>query len=515
MRIKISTNPPLPPLKAWFPIASKADPGSSLPQTEPEPTVQTLKRKLCASIPALRPFSPSAFRLLIDEYELLDECELSVIRDGDLVLIERIRVPQNTTKRDEANANRESRELKAAFDAVARKAGTLPANIPSRKRKRRGSISSTSSESESSTSSSSSSASSSGSSESDSELTDLDSDSDSESESESESEPSPSRTTPSSASFVPPGFGKPQTRARNLRKRIKRQHEREAAASTEGRASGANATALDGVDNPPEEHEAQSVSWDAPATNSYTSADVAALPSLSLRNKNKAKNFRALMNKPLPPKIIFSDLENEASTSATPIPQIPQAPESSASVQRTLPPLVPPSSRPSLPTNLFVTSIDVEAGLRRSKKKQKNDRNGDVLLDYGDEADPGSKQDEDSTAKTYASELDPEALELFANQNWSDLPRITEEQAIPNRIVAYKVLGINPTTFTPEYLLTLAEVVALKVDLTDKKLVVRPLRPPSQISFSGPWGGDDQGGDEEAEEHAWEDVLRDWRIVER
>ena len=186
----------------------------------------------------------------------------------------------------------------------------------------------------------------------------------------------------SSSTLVPPGYGKPQTRARNLRRRLKRQHERDGT-DVSGPVSGANAV------EPDEEMQA-----DAPA--------VPALMSLSLRNKNKAKNFKSLMGKPLPPKIIFGD---EA--------QITQ--------------LIPPSSRSSVPANVIVTSVDVEADSRRDKKKRQmadkydEELAADVTLDYGD------------------PEEDIESIESKANKQWATLAELTRDTVVRGMLVGYKV----------------------------------------------------------------------------
>lgn len=74
MRVKISANPPLPPVKAWFPLAHAST-----------STVLSFKSLLCTSLPAFRGISPSSLRLYIDGFELLDSSELTVVRDGDLI----------------------------------------------------------------------------------------------------------------------------------------------------------------------------------------------------------------------------------------------------------------------------------------------------------------------------------------------------------------------------------------------------------------------------------------------
>jgi hypothetical protein len=80
-------------------------------------------------------------------------------------------------------------------------------------------------------------------------------------------------------------------------------------------------------------------------------------------------------------------------------------------------------------------------------------------------------------------------------------------------------LGIDPATYTPEYLLTLVKVVSSSTDPASKKLVVRPLQARGEVSFNGPRGSyEEEGGDSEVEaeeEHSWNDIIHgDWRLVE-
>ncbi|KIM62778.1 hypothetical protein SCLCIDRAFT_793695 [Scleroderma citrinum Foug A] len=83
MRIKVTTTPPLPPLKAWFLVPSTHASASS---TACESTIAGLKSRLCCSLPTLRGFPPTSLCLSIDGFQLLDASEIGVIRDGDLII---------------------------------------------------------------------------------------------------------------------------------------------------------------------------------------------------------------------------------------------------------------------------------------------------------------------------------------------------------------------------------------------------------------------------------------------
>lgn len=77
-----------------------------------------------------------------------------------------------------------------------------------------------------------------------------------------------------------------------------------------------------------------------------------------LSNKNKRRGFKNAMGKEVPPKIIFSG-------------QVRPDTKVNGRVQVSAPRLVPPSEKQEkglLPPNVFVTSVDVEEGLRQSKK---------------------------------------------------------------------------------------------------------------------------------------------------
>lgn len=79
MRLKLQTNRPLAPLKAWFPL-----PDSILSTLA---TINDLKHHLCTHLPVLSSARVDAkdICLVLDEFELLNETDVRVLRDGDLV----------------------------------------------------------------------------------------------------------------------------------------------------------------------------------------------------------------------------------------------------------------------------------------------------------------------------------------------------------------------------------------------------------------------------------------------
>jgi hypothetical protein len=79
MRLRILTESPLPPLKAWFSV--------SLEQSD---TILTLKDALCSHVHALKDANVQSHNisLILDGFELLNECCIDIARDGDLIHIQ-------------------------------------------------------------------------------------------------------------------------------------------------------------------------------------------------------------------------------------------------------------------------------------------------------------------------------------------------------------------------------------------------------------------------------------------
>jgi len=77
MRIRISSSSPLPEIKAWFSM-------KSMPETT---SVSSLKEGLCTTVQALRDAGVRGedVTLLLDDFELLGEIAVDILRDGDLV----------------------------------------------------------------------------------------------------------------------------------------------------------------------------------------------------------------------------------------------------------------------------------------------------------------------------------------------------------------------------------------------------------------------------------------------
>jgi len=75
-------------------------------------------------------------------------------------------------------------------------------------------------------------------------------------------------------------------------------------------------------------------------------------------------------------------------------------------------------------------------------------------------------------------------------------------------IVAHKALAINPRTFTPEILTTVARITCI----SSTHVNVHPLQRPAQVSFGGLT--EEMEADVEDETHSWADLLAsDWRVM--
>ncbi|KAF9262155.1 hypothetical protein L218DRAFT_1000903 [Marasmius fiardii PR-910] len=449
--------------------------------------------------------------------------------------------------------------------------------------------SSSSSESSESESGSSTSSSSSSSSESDSEGSDSDASStNSSSPSEIRTKPKPPKSLPErsqakniSRVHVPPGQGSSQTRKRNLRRRLKRFHDTAAARGEEispppktlKRLSEANQAPLGSRSRdfstiqspstfqvvPSSGHEETGVP-DGSGIDSASAAAPYLDPSrdaelnfsmFSLGNKNKKKGFKKQpSNFPkVMGKIVFSADE-----------QLPQTPESSnvrdsmiapenegtqdpvlpymsEPVPQARPRLIPPTEKQALgllPRNVWVSSVDVEEGLGKSKKKRKK-QNAQVIeevfadrdrtrvhqagyvscqreeaevvdtLNYGDVEEPVLAFRGEGDSHTKEEDTKSILLWSIAEQSFDSLPAITAEgkEGVIHAgvVVGWKALALNPISYCPEILLHLATVLSTSSLSISRRKIARP-------------GWEDYVEEDQDEEVEWERVTSEgWRVV--
>ena len=135
--------------------------------------------------------------------------------------------------------------------------------------------------------------------------------------------------------------------------------------------------------------------------------------STTLRNKNKKKGFKQAMANAVPKRIVFSG-DGSASTAQAMVNGSTSGPDTP------VPRLVTPSEKQEqglLPSNMFVTSVEVEGtNWDRKKKKKKRDDyyealveepgadgEGEVILNYNDEAPKPNAIDFDAIEKEWDS----------------------------------------------------------------------------------------------------------------
>ncbi|EIW81990.1 hypothetical protein CONPUDRAFT_143565 [Coniophora puteana RWD-64-598 SS2] len=524
MRLRVTASPPLPALKAWFPI-DISDDGIR--------TIQALKDALCRDLGPLRDAGAKrgSIALLMDDFELLDDTQIGVLRDGDLVQITRslapeavpapvIVIPPPPVAAGSKRKRRDPSPSESSSDTSDASSHTDSEE----------SDSDSDSDSDSSDTSSSSSSSTSDTSDSDSDFSatkklitprrvaknlrsrPITAPATSAKPISKKPQPPPPPPSQTATSFTPPGYGKPATRNRNQRRRLKRLHERTTNAQPTLAPTGtsdANLIPLGGAAQPPtpnDHADAEAEAFeDAMDEDAYThppdpSTSSPALMMLSYRNKNKKKGFKQSMSRPFPQNIIFSS-EDIRSTTPTPILDS-ESPLSTAKATTTppLPRLIPPSERTDIPTNILITSIDVEEGLHtrpavgRKRKKTLKQTWGHVstpdvsmTLDYGAAEDAPEDQSSfnltelTATKPTPTPNLDVASIE----KRWTVCTPITQRaQLRAGCTVGWKALGINPTTCTPELLLSVGTVLPTSSSDDNAEVELQLVHRPGESSFS-------------------------------
>ncbi|EJF63140.1 hypothetical protein DICSQDRAFT_56957 [Dichomitus squalens LYAD-421 SS1] len=365
--------------------------------------------------------------------------------------------------------------------------------------------------------------------------------------------PKPAPGTPP----VPPGQGKPSTHSRNLRRRRKKLYERialtaepasvnEIPLGTRARTLEPPATAISTPSEEPESQQSKPAKskGKGKAREGSGDAEPPTFMMASLSNKNKRRGFKDALIRGVPAKITFTDgvsvpstssagqvdaaaMQVDADADALVVAASLQAQETPRRTQQ--PRLVPPSEKQErglLPPNMFVTSIDVEEGMwlsrrKNKKKKQKQpieepwDQEADATfaegLPYDDEcaqaAYPASNNANGAGTNSDSGEATERAV---VAARWDSLRKITDKSQVSvGATVAWKALGINSATLTPEMLLHIARVLQC-----GDQLIVQPITEAGTggVSFGGVVVEEEGGATEETFE--WADVFQgDWRLV--
>ncbi|KJA18214.1 hypothetical protein HYPSUDRAFT_45548 [Hypholoma sublateritium FD-334 SS-4] len=391
------------------------------------------------------------------------------------------------------------------------------------------------------------------------------------------------RTAPSlipkpttNVTHVPPGYGKPTTHSRNNRRRKRREHDKRPADIP---LNALNATAAPPhvpVDpasvhlppSPPAAAAPVQKTSRVDATPVYITEEQVMMS--SMRNKNKKKGFKLSMASPIPQKIIFGgaaavtlaaaagtadgdamhvDIPAPAPASASPSKLFNAT--SRAPSARLVPPSEIQATHPErLPRNMIVTSVDVEAGMwddtsyaepakkkKRGKKKAPQDEEYYADVGEGYYADGGAwggavPADADEPAGPVVldyGETDAagEGGEHFdwdrAERLWDSKSTVLSgpEQIVAGALVGWKALAINPRTFSPEVLLSVAHVVQPPDSTAGKGVLIRQIQRPTDtehafaFGFAGSSGEGGQGEEEEDYAVEWQEVLTsEWRLLD-
>ncbi|KAI0643595.1 hypothetical protein C8Q79DRAFT_1022626 [Trametes meyenii] len=558
MRLKVESVAPLPHVKAWF-------------STNAVPTILDLKASLCSDLSPLSHdrVRPQDVLLLLDDFELLDSSAIDVVRDGDLVVIKKKPVPpvskRKATSQDIASPAR--KRTKTEDGRTSSRAPVVTARAPPKLHAKPrpedpSSDSSTDSESEDNSTDSDSDSESESSSDSDSNSSESSSSS-SSSSATSSAAGRPHKNVANAPAVkqlkanpakpdgppVPPGLGKPATHSRNLRRRRKRMYERLTAtaepASVNDIPLGTRAHTVDDVADvaevPPEPRAQPPLQVQPARVNGKGKAKATELPlgetpafmMASLQNKNKRRGFKNALTQGVPPKIVFPDADN----SENPVMDVDQdaqiveaalqpqpSPPEAETPRLAQPRLIPPSEKQErglIPANMFVTSVDVEEGLwpAKGKKKKKKKVQAEKTWDYEEEDTfAGGLPYDDVPEVPAPANTTPQgditvvgsAEHAVVAAKWDSLRKITDRAQVPSgTTVAWKALGINFTTLTPEMLLHIGRVTTC-----DDFLVVERLAESgsAEVSFGGAIAEEEGGAVEETFE--WPDVLSgDWRLV--
>ncbi|KAL5508059.1 hypothetical protein ACEPAH_5677 [Sanghuangporus vaninii] len=563
MRFRVASRPPVKPLKAWFDIHND---GSVI-------DILGVKSQLCSRLPQLVEdgtiVAPTEISLFIDDFELLDDSGLDVIKENDLVHISRktrrqsrlqkrkptddqesteyshkkrrlSSLPRNTTQRllfplstSEGEGTNtvpvaQSRKniLQQPLDTTSKnKDEDTHAKVMKRDRKAPDSLPvPSSSEDEDIESDSPSSTESSCTSSSATTSTTSSSSSDSLSSSSFTTKARPSELSrplqatqnKSVTNYVPSGQGKPSTHSRNARRRMKRMYEKqqkelERATARALPMDSVNAVPLGVMSNAVPETKTDSTGdeQDIPITPAVEQSPYIDSTITSLRNKNKKKGFKQSMVGVTPQRMVFTHNAGAPPESGT--TYYSTASSTAFPVAR----LVTPSEKQVyglLPSNMFVTSVEVESKNwdKKTKIKQRGTYGKELATD---EAMPGN----DETILNYG---EPELDWKTVDQDWEKMHIVADPSSLTSGVtVGWKALAINPTTFTPETLVHVARVKEIKHD--SSLIVVEPIQRPGSDniafgSFTRTEGENVEPDSKSVEDisYTFEDALTaEWRLV--
>ncbi|KAM6489251.1 hypothetical protein JOM56_015152 [Amanita muscaria] len=255
---------------------------------------------------------------------------------------------------------------------------------------------------------------------------------------------------------------------------------------------------------------------------------------MSMRNKNKKKNFRQTMVAPAVRKIVFDDTGNAQSLGiVTPVPATTSSVVSLLHAQSTktvqedttvdtstsLPSRVlPPSELAAvglLPSNMFVTSVEFGQQPKKKKKKQNlKNTHEEEQISHELRVSQAYEDEDESRFEDANIDLpygDEEESGNNAESNWERFSPVESlDQLCSGVLVCWQCLAINPQTFTPENMLNVGRVEKVT---TETITIQQLLRPGTEIAAAFGIGEENEG--DGTEEFSLEDVSGlGWRVVE-
>ncbi|KAJ1302316.1 hypothetical protein OPQ81_001133 [Rhizoctonia solani] len=534
-RFRVQTASPLEPLKAWHAISPESNIQS----------VQDLKNNVIQVL-GLNEVDGEIV-LELDGFILLPSSPAGVVRDGDIVTVRcKPRTDKRKATEDQPQKKRKTRSpLASSSLALPPPVATAkpfsisgvssgPAAPPKPMAGHSQPVLSSSEEDTTSSDSDSGSEDDSESSSDSSESTTTDSDSDSDSDSESDTGPTPqpvSRQPPASVhtSFlthpsvtplppartaasqppVPPGQGKPSTKNRNARRRELRKHL--AAGTAFSLHTSRTAT-------PATTPTAAPVVEPVITTQVKANTPIAAAKNA---NKNKRKGFDKDMAEAMATKITYGTPTPAAVSVESPCRvDSPAAPSAQNKSRYTHYHVVPPSQLKNLPSNVIVTSVDVEAvdGLE-----------GVGEWFDGENRDAGGEMDitndvSQFTANTSNKKIDWDIVDSEWERSWDSFPVIKEavwKDLRAGTLLAYKSLAIDPTTCTPCTKIHLTRVISSPSVTGEAEcfFIERPGAGDIGFGFGGKFGGVPEAEDEVEDEETGEtrnvgfSEIEGWKII--
>ncbi|KIJ32312.1 hypothetical protein M422DRAFT_265808 [Sphaerobolus stellatus SS14] len=420
-RIRISSTPPLPPFKIWFLVP------------EDVTSIRGIKKLICTNVAAVKEAKLRADQLVLemDEFELPDDGSIELIRDTDILMLkshtpltkENLKRKVDLGLEPTDNSKQKKRKL---LNLPKHNLPSLPKNLPSLPTHglrisgfpmhNLPNLPSTPTSSSSSSSSSSSNS------------------SDSSSDSDSDSDPSSSSSS-SAPSEEPTRPIRPLVRA------------------TERTIFPTTTTAATAVTRTNEKARVQ-----APTIPPYQGK-----PSTQSRNKRRRIKRQYEKSK--------SEEAGEAGTFS----QAGQTTQSG--VEKAIPAIpvkrlenfVPPSQRDNIPSNIIVSSVEVE--WKRTPRKSSEYYEPEQVEETEEQVDESIMTEQGDVAMDDGS-LDWNTVE----QKWDSYKIVTLPTELSSGVlVAWKGFGLDPVSLTPQIdVLHIATITSVESEIVHLELIARP-----------------------------------------